>query len=149
VSVESHILKWIGEVSKLRPELGGLAICPFANKARFKIIECSIDDIEPIDGFDVVIFVVEQYHDYTEIQSWVNFYNRLYDAYEFFEDCACYDTYIGGIQTNNGKYNLILSQPKGKLRKYREILANTEYYSYWSPDYLREILGDDMDVIEG
>ena len=58
-----------------------------------------------------------------------------------------YDTFIHGVQTNNGKYNLILAQPTQKLRKFRESLAKTEYYDLWDDDYLKEILGDDYDIV--
>ena len=35
---EQYILNWIKEVSKIRPELNGFAICPFAEKSKFKIV---------------------------------------------------------------------------------------------------------------
>ena len=67
---------------------------------------------------------------------------------KFFEDCGSYDTYIKGIKTNNGKYNLILAQPTDKLRKFRENLARTTYYDMWDDEYLQEILENDYDVLE-
>jgi hypothetical protein len=82
------------------------------------------------------------------VQKWVEYHNDLCSDYLFFEDCASYDTYIGGIQSNNGKYNLILAQPREKLRKFREKLAKTPYYTHWSDEYLREILGDDYDLVQ-
>ena len=82
------------------------------------------------------------------IEFWVNFYNSKYPHWKFFEDCGSYDTYINGIQTNNGKYNLILGQPTDKLRKFRENLAKTSYYDLWDTEYLKEILGNDYDIIE-
>ena len=78
----------------------------------------------------------------------MKFYNKKYESWKFFEDCATYDTYINGIKTNNGKYNLILAQPNEKLRKFREKLAKTEYYSLWDTEYLKEILEDDYDLID-
>jgi hypothetical protein len=59
-----------------------------------------------------------------------------------------YDTFIQGIKTNNGKYNLILSQPTEKLRHFREKLAKTEYYNLWDEEYLKEILENDYDIIK-
>jgi hypothetical protein len=139
--VRADIENWIKEVSVVRPELGGFSICPFAKKANYEILEIDIDKIYPIDGLDVVIYVVNE-DDLEAINWWVDFYNNKYKDWLFFEDCATYDTFIGVVQTNNGKYNLILGQPKEKLMKFREILKKTEYYSYWSDDYYKEIVGD-------
>jgi hypothetical protein len=145
---ELHILNWIKEVSKVRPELNGFAICPFAAKSKFKIIECSAEDIVPIEGYQVIIYIIEDYFDLNTVQFWVDFYNQKHENWKFFEDCGAYKTYIQGIQTNNGKYNLILGQPTDKLRKFRENLVKTEYYDMWDNDYLKEILEDDYDLIE-
>lgn len=141
VKVRADIENWIKEVSAVRPELGDFSICPFAKKANYEILEIDIDKIYPIKGKDVVIYVLGE-SDLDTINWWVEFYNKKYKDWLFFEDCASYDTFINGVQTNNGKYNLILGQPKEKLMKFREILKKTEYYSYWSKEYYDEIVGD-------
>lgn len=146
---ESFILNWIKEVSKIRTELKGFAICPFASTAKYKIIECSVEKIRPIEDYQVIIYIIEDNFDLYTVQSWVNFYNLKYNGWKFFEDCGSYDTYIQGIKTNNGKYNLILAQPTQKLRKLREFLAKTDYYNLWDDDYLQEILDDDYDIVNG
>jgi hypothetical protein len=46
---EAYILKWIKDVSKVRTELKGFAICPFASNAKYKIVECSVEEIIPIE----------------------------------------------------------------------------------------------------
>ena len=145
---EQHILNWIHEVSKIRPELGGFAVCPYAAKAIFKIVECSAKEIVPIDGFQVIIFIVEDEFNLDQVQYWVDYYNQQYKEWKFFEDCKSYDTFINGIQTNNQKYNLILAQPTQKLRHFREKLAKTAYYDLWNEEYLKEILEDDIDIIK-
>ena len=145
---ERYILNWIKEVSKIRPELNGFAICPFAEKSKFKIVECSVEEIYPIDGYQVIIFIVEDHFDLDSVQFWVDYHNKKHENWKFFEDCGAYKTYINGIQTNNGKYNLILGQPTDKLRKFGENLAKTSYYDLWDDEYLREILENDYDIIE-
>lgn len=145
--IEAHIREWIGKISTVRPELGGFSVCPFASTAKIKIIECQSKDIEPINGFDVIFYVVEEWFDLQSIQYWVNFYNKLYPEYIFLEDHANYNTFINGIQTNNGKYNLILAQKRDKLRKHRRILRDLGYYAHWNDEYLREILGEDYETI--
>lgn len=146
--VEAHIKDWIQKVSKVRPELGGFSVCPFASTAKYKIVECQAEDIIPISGYDVVFYVVEDYFDLESVQFWVDFYNNLYPEVLFFKDCGSYDTYIGDVQTNNGKYNLILMQDKEDLRKNRQRLAKTGYYHHWNDAYLREILGDDYEIVK-
>ena len=145
---ELHVLKWIQKVSEINPRLNGFAICPFAAKSKFKIIECSVEEISPIEGYQVIVFIIEDYFDLNTVNFWVEFYNSKYPEWKFFEDCGSYDTYIHGVQTNNGKYNLILAQPTQKLRHFREILAKTGYYDMWDDEYLKEILEDDYDLIE-
>ena len=142
--VRIDIEEWLIRVSEVRPELGGFSICPFAKKAKYKILNIDIDKIYPIENYDVIIYVIQE-ENLDVINSWVKHYNQKYNQWLFFEDCASYDTYINGVQTNNGKYNLILGQPKEKLRKFREILKKTEYYSYWSEDYYNEIMNSDCE----
>lgn len=145
---EQHILEWIREVSKIRPELNGFAICPFAAKSKFKIVECLAAEIEPIEGYQVIIFIIEDHFNLDMVQYWVNHHNSKHDGWKFFEDCGLYDTFINDIQTNNGKYNLILAQPTEKLRKFRENLAKTSYYDLWDDEYLKEILEDDYEIVK-
>ena len=145
---ELHILKWIGEVSKKRPELNNFAICPFANNSKYKIVECKASDICPIEEYHVIIFIIEDQFSLEEVQNWVDYYNSKHNNWKFFEDCKSYDTYINNIQTNNGKYNLILCQPKNELRVFREKISKTEYYDLWENEYLQEILEDDYDLLK-
>jgi len=146
--IKAYIIDWIKNVSVLRPELGGHAICPFASKAKYKIIQCKSKDIEIFDGYDVVIYVIEDHFSLEEVQQWVEYHNKRSEIWSFFEDCASYDTFIQEIKTNNGKYNLIIGQPIEKLRKFREKLAKTSYYTYWKEEYLQEILQEDYNLIQ-
>ena len=145
---EAHIREWIRKLAVLRPELGGFAVCPYASGASFTIIECLVNDIKPIDGFDVVIFVIERELEPEDVEDWCESLNVIYPDWIFLEDAAEKASYIGEIQTNNGFYNLILMQNREKLRKAREKLGNTPYYDYWSDNFLREVLADDYELIE-
>lgn len=145
---EKDILSWIDSVSKLRPKLGGHAICPFAAKSKYLIVECPAEEIKVVEGYDVIIYVVEDHFSLEEVQAWVNYHNQRHTEWKFFEDCSSNVTYINGIQTSNPKYNLILSQPTQKLRRFREKLAKTDYYDLWDEEYLKEILQDDIDIMQ-
>lgn len=145
---EAYIKHWIRNVSKKRPELGNFSVCPFASKSKTYIKECSASDIVPVPGYDVAIFIVEKDLELEKIQKWVSFYNNEYPEYKFFEDTADKNTYISGVQTNNGRFNLILCQPKEKLAKFRQKLLGTDYYKYWDDDYLKEILQEDYHLLK-
>jgi hypothetical protein len=145
--IRSDVIEWIRSVSEHRPELNGFAVCPYASKSKFEIIECKVKEIQPMEGYDVIIFVVENDFSLNEVQKWVDHYNEKHQNWLFFEDCKDYDTFISGIKTNNGKYNLILGQPKEKLRNFREKLAKTGYYDHWEKEYLEEILGEDINLL--
>ena len=118
---------------------------PYASSSKTLIVETNIDDIVPESGHDVIIFIVEDFWREDQVQNWVKFYNDKYSYYAFFEDSATQDTYINGIKTNTHKYNLILCQSRARLSKIRKNLAKTGYDSYWSEEYLKEILGDDYE----
>lgn len=145
---ETYIHEWIREVSKQRPELNGLSVCPYASNSNTLIVENPIDDIVPESGYDVIVFIVEDFWRSDQISKWVQFYNEKFPYYKFFEDLSSRPTFINGVQTNNQKFNLILCQSKKKLSSIRKKLAETEYYSYWTEDYLKEIVGDDPELVE-
>ena len=54
-----YILRWIQEISKIRPELGNFSICPYASGANFSIQEEKLCRIVPNSDFDVIIYIVE------------------------------------------------------------------------------------------
>lgn len=145
---EAYIHEWAAGVAKQREELGGFSVCPYASNSKTKVIESSIDDIVPESGYDVIVFIVETFWRPDVVKKWVQHYNEKHQYYTFFEDCADQPTFINGVQTNNKKFNLILCQSKKKLSSFRKKLAKTDYYTYWSEDYLKEILGDDYEMVK-
>lgn len=138
---KKDIENWIKWISQSQPELGGFSICPFAAKSVYKIVESDIDKLNVENNYQVIIFIVNECS-LDIINQWVDHYNKQFDDWIFFEDAASYNTFINGLQTNNGKHNLIIAQPKAELMNVRNALKKTSYYSYWSEDYYREIVGD-------
>ena len=143
-----YILHWIGQLSKIRPELGNFAICPYASKANYKIIEEKLSQIVPNPDYDVIIYVVEDNMSAQFLYDAVDDYNRNYPDYKFIADHGKTKTYIQGIQTSNGFFNLVLCQPRKELTEARKKLAKTNYYDYWDKDYLEEVLEEDYKVVE-
>ena len=143
-----YILHWIGQLSKIRPELGNFAICPYASKANYTIVDEKLSQIVPNNDFNVIIYVVEDNMSAEFLYDAVDDYNRNYPDYKFIADHGKTKTYIQGIQTSNGKYNLVLCQLRKELTEARKKLAKTNYYDYWDKDYLEEVLEDDYKVVE-
>jgi len=143
-----HILNWIQELSKIQPELGNFAVCPYALTANFIILEEKLRKVTPRMGWDVVIYVVEDDHDEDFLYAMVDDYNRTYKKYKFIADHRKSNTKINGIPTSNGKYNLVLCQPREELTEARKKLAKTDYYKYWDKNYLEDVLEEDYKVVE-
>ena len=144
----SHILNWIAKLSEIRPELGNFAVCPYASKANFIILEEKLRKVTPRVGWDVVIYVVEDDHDQDFLYAMVDDYNRTYLKYKFIADHRKSQTKINGVPTSNGKYNLVLCQPREELTEARKKLAKTDYYKYWDKNYLEDVLEEDYKVVE-
>ena len=143
-----YILHWIRQLSKIRPELGNFAICPYASNANYTIVDEKLSQIVPNNDFNVIIYVVEDNMSAEFLYDAVDDYNRNYPDYKFIADHGKTKTYIQGIQTSNGKYNLVLCQPRKELTEARKKLAKTNYYDYWDKDYLEEVLEEDYKVVE-
>lgn len=137
--VSKDIREWIVSLSAVRNELGGFSVCPFAHTASFTVIECSLSDIEPVNGFDVAIFVVGEVSLENLLRTCEEL-NQKFSEYIFLDDHISEPTYLNGVQTNNGKYNLIIAQKKDKLEKARENLHKTTYYEYWAEEMYNRIV---------
>ena len=143
-----YILEWIRKISKVRPELGNFIICPYASGANFSIQEEKLCRIVPNSDFDVIIHIVEDNIDANYLYDAVDDYNSNYPDYKFIADHGKTKTYIQGIQTSNGKYNLVLCQPRKELSEARKKLAKTDYYNHWDKNYLKEVLEEDYGLIK-
>ena len=117
-----------------------MAICHYALFAKYSIEKRSISDLAPLEGVEVAIFVLDDSHTLEELLERCRELNEAYPDYIFLEDHKDDPSYINGIQTNNGKYNLILCQNKEKLLKARESLKSTRYYSYWDEEMYKKIV---------
>lgn len=141
--------EWIQSIQKSHPDLKGHSICPFAKANTYKIVKCSINDIKPLEEeFGVVIFVVEDDLDLDYGYQKIDELNQTYPTYKFFDDFRDEPSFISGVQTNNGKYNLVLYQNSQFLTKMRQILAKTNYYDLWDDEYLKKILEKDYEIVQ-
>jgi hypothetical protein len=137
------IPEWINAISKPQEKIGNHAICPFAKLAnRFEVIKVEKDIIPPQRDFEVVIFLLGEIS-ILDLHEKCEELNLKYPEFVFLPDHKDNHTFINGVQTKNGKNNLIHCQPKNKLREARKALNKTNYYSFWDEKYLKDILGDD------
>jgi len=135
----SEVREWIKHVSVKRGELGGFAICPYAFSASVHIEETALSDVTLIEGFDVVIFIVGDCS-IASMMATVDRLNMIHRDYMWLDDHKDEPTFIGGVQSNFGKDNLILSQNRDKLLQAREQLHKTDYYSHWHEEMYKRII---------
>jgi len=135
------IKDWVEHISKPRQELGGMSVCPYAKGAEYELIETDGSDINPPPwDFDLIIYKLPDDYTDIEVDDIAREYNKIFSDMVFLPDPKNRVTEINNVTTNNGKYNLILCQWRDNLDLARTKLKKTDYYTYWSESYLKEIL---------
>ena len=133
--------EWIERISVKHESLGGFPVCPFAKGSEYEVIETDGSDVNPPPWeFELIIYKLPDNYTEYEVIELAKEYNTMYTSMIFLPDPKGRYTEINGVQTNNGKYNLILCQWRDNLIKAREKLSNTTYYSFWDQTYLEEII---------
>lgn len=145
MNATSDLNQWIEALGIPREELGGHSICPFAKLAsRFTLIRVDGEIVPPSDlNFDIIIYLLPATITFESMDVLCKDLNSRYTDLIFLPDHKDRATHINGAQTNNGVHNILLCQPKQKLKDARAALAKTSYYTYWEDSYLREIMGED------
>ena len=139
--IKNHIKEWIQKISVKQPALDGYAVCPYAKNAEYEVYESKGYDIDPPPWeFELIIYAMPDNLSFDSLDAIATEYNKLYPELVFLPDGKDRHTEINGVETSNGKYNLLLCQNRKKLQDARERLANTPYYSFWNEEYLKEIL---------
>ena len=134
------ITDWIERLAKPREELGGMSVCPFAKNSDYSIVETDGSDINPPPwDFELIIYKLPDDYSIDELAELATEYNDIFPEMIFLPDHKDRETFINGVATNNGKYNLILCQWRDNLNKARSKLEHTKYYSFWDQTYLEEI----------
>lgn len=141
MDIKKDITQWIEHLATKQVLLGGLSVCPFAKNAEYDIVETDGSNIDPPPwDFELLIYVLPPHWSQEELNMLAVEYSKLFSSLVFLPDHKDRHTEINGVQTNNGKYNILLCQWRDSLNTAREKLANTNYYSFWNEDYLKEIL---------
>lgn len=142
--VRKDIDEWIDRITAPRKELGGNSICQYAS--RQYTLSDGFNIPEKINS--VHICLINKTVKLGELKRICNKLNKHYQELVFLPDHKRSRTNINGIETGNGKHNLVLIQPKRKLTESRKVLAKTDYYTYWSKKYLKEILQEDYELLD-
>jgi hypothetical protein len=139
--IKEHIEGWIKHLSIKQVLIGGLPICPFAQKATYEIVETDGTDINPPNtDFELIIYKLPDELQQEDFFKLAENCNKKFKKLLFLPDYKDRKTSITGVQTNNGKYNLLMCQPRDSINLAREKLRKTNYYSYWDQTYFEEIL---------
>ena len=149
VDKAAEVREWIKEISMKRGELGGHAICPYAFSATVKIVERALKQLTlkaefvkfiEIEKHDVAIFILEDDITAASMLQAISELSMMFRDYIFLDDHKSEPTFINGVQSNFGKYNLLIVQKRDKLLQARENLAGTNYYSFWTEEMYERIV---------
>lgn len=137
----NDIKDWITRISTPAKELGGMSVCPYAKGAEYQLIETDGSDIDPPPwDFELIIYKLPESYTVDDVFAIAKEYNTIFPDLVFLPDPKDRYTEINGVQSNNGKHNLILCQWRDNLNAAREKLQKTSYYTHWALEYLEEIL---------
>jgi hypothetical protein len=135
------IKDWIVQISTPTDKLDGLSVCPYAKGTEYELLETDGSNINPPPwDFELIIYVLPAEYTVDELRAIAAEYNKQFPDLVFLPDHKDRYTEINGVQTNNGKHNIILCQWRDNLEQARAKLKNTKYYTFWTEYYLQEIL---------
>ena len=141
-NIEKNISEWINYLSIPQDKLNGSPVCPFAKRAKYKIIE--LVDQEALNPdfstVEVILYVVDSSYSFEQVEQLSIKYNKQFPTLIFLPDSKHRYSHINGVQSSNDKYNLILCQERSELQVGRDRLSKTSYYDHWDENYLKEIL---------
>jgi hypothetical protein len=150
--LEKDLIEWIQHISQAKDELGGFSICPFAKKAfEEKKVFWSYIDYEPeayilryieaTPEFELIAFYnLSKNLTDEDLKNVISKLQSKRNDLIFLKDHPNNPGIINGVSTSNGKYPVILVNPRKSLEEAREKLKKTKYYDYWSEEYKNEIL---------
>mgnify|MGYP003650485561 FL=1 len=141
-NIEKNIAEWIDYLSMPQDKLNGSPVCPFAKKAKYKIIDLADEEVLNPDfsTAEVILYIVDGSYSFEQVEQLSIKYNKQFPNLVFLPDSKHRHSHINGVQSNNDKYNLILCQERSGLQAARDKLSQTLYYTHWDENYLKEIL---------
>lgn len=146
------IQDYINHITKKRDEIGGHAICPYANaflkKTNFiesnnfrsdasKIFRSSDHPMLSVIYGDPKKYNKKWLCDFCEEYQYFATSKNLWLIWDHPDQI----NKINGVQTNNNEYAILLIQKLDETKKFsKKLEQKTDYYSYWSAGYFEEIV---------
>jgi len=134
------IANWVSKVKQARPELNGKSICPFAKMPGvIPVDKLSMKNIEPL-GNQITIYIENTVEStFEELETLCRRLNKKHKNYIFLPDHPQKKNFINGVETGNEHLPLIIVQTRKELLTARSLLEKTDYYEFWSEEYIKEI----------
>jgi len=126
---------WIDRVGTRREELDGHAICPYAIGARSEVFIAVLpypEIFSIIENFTMVVFIDSDERTFDELKMWTDEIRKHNQDLIIVVDHMSNPTYLRGIQTNNGKRNAVVFQPKKQGAIGRHQMEKTGWFDLWT-----------------
>jgi S-adenosylmethionine/arginine decarboxylase-like enzyme len=137
---EQVVKEWLVRISKKHDDLGRHSICPFARMPRVVAVEkLALDNVLIIDDNITIYMEKTISSSYEEIESICRKLKAQYPDYIFLPDHPETKNFIGKHETGNKYYPCIIVQTRKELEQARKSLEKSNYYTFWSREYLDEI----------
>ena len=149
---QEEISEWIiGPLSKANPDFGGLPACPFARKAvvygqvvikKIRQYELEFTLMDLMSNFPEGKRVAVIAMDPEDIKPYaLSTIARIYSnpKYIVLEDHPDEVEKIGETVVNNGKYALVIVQPREDIVEARKQLEGTDYYKNFDDAYKQDL----------
>lgn len=135
------INQWIDYLGEKQLSLGANKICPFAfkNPPVVQVDKLSESNFVNLTSKLTIFIETELNSSYEELEKLCFTLKSKYPQHVFLPDHPHKKNYINGNETGNGHFPCIIVQTHQELNNARELLSKTDYYNYWSQDYLDEI----------
>lgn len=143
--IPEEIKEWAFWLSRGTLGKEKIPLCPWAKKSMlegavdFWELEENLDDLVPLPEeikVRIVHLPTKSHSDLIEIR---NLCNSRTEEFIFLESHPDDSQLIGGIKSVSD-LPLILIQRREELKKARNLLLKGNYYKYWDPEVLREML---------
>ena len=139
-SIYTDVVEWMAKIVTPQKELNGVAICPYAKKASWSIVECEKMDINVNQcQQEVTIFVLPAKMSKLKLEALTVELKQKHPQFVFLPDHKNAKTKMKNFSTGNGKHNLLLVQQRKKLNVARKNLAKGNYYKNMSEKYKNKL----------
>jgi len=143
IDILSNIDLWIQRADQPRPEWNGMNMCPYAHdtKPNLHIVKLPYPEVFTLDRkFVMILFVAPNDISWNDLAEYCDQLKLKNPNLIFLTDHHSNPTFMGGLQTNNGKYNVILCHPDTSGINARKRLQKIDYYQWYLAGEFNNVL---------